>query len=1371
MKMEGVRGKILSVTIVMCSLWIGTFSFTLDAVANDDPMYDLIVTVVSGHGTVEPDSGSYFAGTEVTLTATPEAGSYVVRQWTGTNDDTSCTLTNTVTMDSYKTVTVEFGQRRVFVVGAPYVTIQEAIDAAACGDIVIIPAGVHYGDINFNGKNIIVSSSNPDDPMVVALTVIHGSGAGPVVTFSGSESQSCVLDGLTITDGNTAGDGGGICGNGTEATIANCVITNNHADGVGGGVSNCSGTIVGCTITDNTAHSGGGISGFNSPILIEDCRISRNNSARYGGGVFLEGYAGPGFGGVPQVRQCLITENTAGEDGGGMSNWGSHLVVTNCTFGGNYSQFGGGGMTNGGSNTTVTNCTFSDNSTNAGGGGMFNYYSSPLVIDCIFRGNSANFGGGMENSSSRSSPTLINCTFIGNTANKDGGGMRNRYPNTPALTNCLFSGNSAGDEGGGIRNESSSSPTFANCTFSGNSAESTGGGMSNHHDSSPMLTNCILWGNDDSGGMGESAQIVGGKVVVTYSCIQGLVTFMGNNNIGDAPLFVDADGTDNVAGTEDDNLRLSFGSPCIDAGDNTAVPPSVLTDLDGNPRIRGDAVDMGAYEFQGPFNRYYHVDGVNGDNTNDGLTPGTAFATIQKGIDTALNGDTVLVADGTYTGDGNRDIDFKGKAITVRSENGPQTCIIDCQGEAYDHHHRGFYFHNAESEYAVLEGFTILNGVHGSGGGIYCADGASPTIRNNIIEGNRISFGGDGGGGIACKFGASPVIVGNVIRNNYCEPGGGGGGIHCYEAGSPLICYNVITGNHASGGGGISIAYGTNAVTIVGNLIVANDAIRAGAITSWATNCDLTISNNTIVGNVSEYTSGGINIEDTINAAITNCIIWGNRDRNGTIESSQITGSSTNYSCIQGWTGALGGTGNIGDDPLFADPDNGDYHLRWDSACINTGDLNYVPEPGETDLDGKPRIIGGRIDMGVYEFQILYVDDDSPNDPGPGDPAVSDPLENGTEAHPFDTIQEAINVAEDGYTVLVRPGSYLEPASGDSIDFLGKNITLTSADPTDWDIVDNTIIRGYVQFSGTEGPNCKFAGFRIGNFYGAVYGNHTHAAISHCNISGNGPCGATVIKDCDGIISNCLITDNTTFFYCGVYPVVFGCNGLIKNCTIANNLSGVSVGTATIENCIIYNNFGSQLAVTSGGTLNISYSNVQGGLEEVVVDGSVEWGPGNIDTNPYFVRSGYWEDEPWELIEGDYHSKSEGWRWNTEGKSWTYDYITSRCIDAGNQGARLGGELMSVPRDPDNIWGVNLRINMGAYGGTNQASMPPHGWTLLADLNNDGTVNFLDFAHQTQDWLKTALEQPGDLNRDGVMNMLDLAALAENWLQVTDWVE
>jgi hypothetical protein len=96
---------------------------------------------------------------------------------------------------------------------------------------------------------------------------------------------------------------------------------------------------------------------------------------------------------------------------------------------------------------------------------------------------------------------------------------------------------------------------------------------------------------------------------------------------------------------------------------------------------------------------------------------------------------------------------------------------------------------------------------------------------------------------------------------------------------------------------------------------------------------------------------------------------------------------------------------------------------------------------------------------------------------------------------------------------------------------------------------------------------------------------------------------------------------------------------------------------------------------------------------------------------------------------------------------------------------------MSVPDDLDNEYGINKRINMGAYGGTAQASMAPYGWALLSDLTNDGVVNLLDFSGQAKDWLAVASLKPGDLNRDGIVNMTDLAALAEDWLDQTDWAE
>jgi hypothetical protein len=117
------------------------------------------------------------------------------------------------------------------------------------------------------------------------------------------------------------------------------------------------------------------------------------------------------------------------------------------------------------------------------------------------------------------------------------------------------------------------------------------------------------------------------------------------------------------------------------------------------------------------------------------------YPTIQAAIDAAVDGDVVIVADGVYTGTGNRDIDFLGKALTVRSENGPANCIIDCQASA-SNKHRGFYFHTNETAASVLDGFAIQNGYapynevcYSSGGGILCQY-ASPTVRNCIIRDN-----------------------------------------------------------------------------------------------------------------------------------------------------------------------------------------------------------------------------------------------------------------------------------------------------------------------------------------------------------------------------------------------------------------------------------------------------------------------------------------------------------------------------------------------------------------------------------------------------------------------------------------------------------
>jgi parallel beta-helix repeat protein len=359
--------------------------------------------------------------------------------------------------------------------------------------------------------------------------------------------------------------------------------------------------------------------------------------------------------------------------------------------------------------------------------------------------------------------------------------------------------------------------------------------------------------------------------------------------------------------------------------------------------------------------------------------------TIQGGIDVAVEGDTVLVADGTFTGDGNRDIDFLGKAIVVMSENGPDATIIDCEGDSLDPH-RGFYFHSQEDSSSVIHGFTITNGYasyeyypESMGGGIYCYY-SSPTITGNTITRNKADT--DGGG--IYSWVATPIIADNIIAGNIAERFDGGG-IFC-AGGIATITNNIITGNSAWQGGGIyclvSSAVITNnmilentafddgggidcslwtAPSITGNLIADNRAYDDGG-GIYCEHSVPTILDNTMSGNVADSSGGGL-YNYWSATLLVNSILWANSSGADTeISMYGPEPLTVVYSDIEGgWPGA----GNIDADPLFVDPGNGDYDLQADSPCIDTGYPHMPCRPWG----------GWRIDMGASEYdQDFYWD-------------------------------------------------------------------------------------------------------------------------------------------------------------------------------------------------------------------------------------------------------------------------------------------------------------------------------------------------------------------------------------------------------------
>jgi parallel beta-helix repeat protein len=353
----------------------------------------------------------------------------------------------------------------------------------------------------------------------------------------------------------------------------------------------------------------------------------------------------------------------------------SRPTIRDCTFRGNAAEYGGAFYTYASEGSPkFTNCTFHDNLAYHGGA-MYDSGGNARIIRCTF---SQNRGGAWVSSGWTSEAMATNCIFTGNL----GGGINlSGSGNQLLLANCAFSGN----QGVGMSVSNQSEAALRNCTFSGNSADSGAAGIRTNIANAPVLTNCILWGNTSGGATDEAAQIkTAGTGSVNYCCIQGWTgTLAGTGNIGAAPLFVDADGADNVAGTQDDNLRLLPGSPCIDAADSNAVPADWADldddwnsaeptpwDLDDHERFVDDPdtadagsgpspiVDMGAYE--GP---------------DQGLLVSTESVTVLEGqtatftVALAMDpGDAVQVTVAHASGDGDLTIQ-SGATLTFSSTN------------------------------------------------------------------------------------------------------------------------------------------------------------------------------------------------------------------------------------------------------------------------------------------------------------------------------------------------------------------------------------------------------------------------------------------------------------------------------------------------------------------------------------------------------------------------------------------------------------------------------------------------------------------------------------------------------------------------------
>jgi parallel beta-helix repeat protein len=374
-------------------------------------------------------------------------------------------------------------------------------------------------------------------------------------------------------------------------------------------------------------------------------------------------------------------------------------------------------------------------------------------------------------------------------------------------------------------------------------------------------------------------------------------------------------------------------------------------------------------------------------------------------------------------------------------------------------------------------------------------------------------------------------------------------------------------------------------------------------------------------------------------------------------------------------------------------------------------------------------------------------------------PTGNDSTGIGSPDAPFKTIQKAIDCVNEPGHVVPSPATYTGTGNVD-LDLKGKAITVRAIEPRGYDTVTTTVIncqgssankRRAFYFHTAEDANSAVKGLTIINGYqtngGAVLCQGSNPTIKNCTFINNTASsfgGGIYCYDSDAVISNCTFSKNTALskggaLFCDYY-------------------SGVTLG-----NSILWNNTapsGHEIALAGSSTpssLKALYNDIDGNRTEIYAETNcpVAWGPGNLDTDPCFINPD----------SNNLNLQSRIFQWD-DANGWNEGKNNSPCMDAGNPGCNIGNEGSTSAA-------ANVRINMGAEGGTVKASLPPDEWRLLADIDNDGITNSIDFAWFARYWLAKGSELPADLDRNGNVDISDLKLFADDWTQMgnTRWAD
>ncbi len=821
-------------------------------------------------------------------------------------------------------------QSAVITVPGDYSTIQGAIDAPTHGDEIIVSPGAYYENINFNGKNIVLRSTNPTSATVVSSTIINGGGSGSVVTFSGTELATCMLSGFTITNGN-AQRGGGIRGYGTHATIQYNNIQFNLAsagteEALGGGLYNCDGTIQYNYISGNQASGGywgafgGALCGCHGTIQYN--HISGNSSdGFYTHWEFMPytysrfwSYWNNGYGGAlaycnGNVNGNIVRDNEANHAGGlyecNGTIYNNSISENSANASWSLSEFdwdildyiysyGYCGCCGGlyACDGTVQNNSITRNSSNDIAGGLYrcggaiknniiSRNSPGGLCECdgtvqynTISGNSSGKGGGLYHCNG----TIKNNTIRDNWAFW-GGGL---YECEGTILNNTISGNLAtktsdgsGGNGGGLH---SCQGVIQSNTIAGNTGGDHGGGL---YHCKGFIANCIIWENAASTTSVNQLHYCSTPI---YSCIQHW-TGGGKGNISSDPRFVDASGGD---------YHLLQDSPCIDAGNPYYLLEEHIVDIDGQCRIAGSSLDIGSDEFGSSLDSDGDLladadeaaqgsDPNNADTDDDGLKDGVEML---RGTNPALHetasaifipANYLSIQQGLFLafpsevvtvwpGTYSENLRFPGRNIILQSINPLDEAIVNSTVIDGEGRYPVICFMGTENETAAVRGFTIRNGAALFYGGAICGNGSLATIDNNNILANSGLY-------VGGVYDCDGLIRNNVVSEN--------SGTALRDCDGPIL-NNIITRNSRSG---LCRCHG----------LVSNNIVSKNSYIGLA-DCDGTIQNNII----SDNSGGGL---DYCSGIIQNNVISGNRfgwggglhSCNGTIQNNILLGNSAYY--------------------------------------------------------------------------------------------------------------------------------------------------------------------------------------------------------------------------------------------------------------------------------------------------------------------------------------------------------------------------------------------------------------------------------------------------------------------------------------------